>query len=128
MNRLEVLVLSAWFVLVVAVCVLRDPWSAALGACVGLAASVAVLPRLRSARRVLSSRLGDDLELPHRGVRWRGVAVRVGAHLGVVAALAVVLVFVPLAGGRVLSALVAGLTVPALVLTAAGRRGSRRLS
>ena len=127
MNRLEVLVLSAWFVLVVAVCVLRDPWSATLGAAIGLAASVPALPRLRSVRRVLSARLGDDLEVPHRGVRWRGIAVRVAAHLGLVVALAVVLAFVPLAAGRVLSAAVAALTVLALVLTAAGRRGSRRL-
>ena len=119
--------LSAWFLLLVAVCVLRDPYSAAIGAGAGLLASAAALPRLRRVRRTLSARLGDDLELPHGGVRWRGLAVRVGAHLAVVVVLAVVLPFVPFAGGRVLSALVAALSVLALALTAA-RRGGRRLS
>ena len=121
MNRLEVLVLSAWFVLVVAVCVLRDPFSALLGAGAGLALSAGALPRLRRVRRALSARLGDELEVPHRGVRWRGLAVRVGAHVAVIAGLAVLLALVPFAAGRVLSALVAALSVLALVLTAARR-------
>ena len=121
MNRSEVLVLSAWFALVVVVCLLRDPVSAALGSAAGLAASTAVLPRLRRVRRAVSARLGDDLEVPHRGMRWRGIAVRIGVHLGVIAVLAVVLALVPFAAGRVLSALVAALTVLALVVTAARR-------
>ena len=120
--------LSAWFVLVVAVCVVRDPISASAGAVAGVAASVALLPRLRRVRRALSARIGDDLEIPHRGVRWRGVLTRIGAHLVVVGGLAVLLTFVPFAGGRVLSALVAAVTVLALAVTAAPRRGgSRRL-
>ena len=121
MNRLEVLVLSAWFVLVVAVCVLRDPFSALLGAAAGLALSGAALPRTRRVQRALSRALGDELEVPHRGVRWRGIAVRVGAHVAVLVGLAVVLVLVPFAGGRVLSALAAALSVLALVVTAARR-------
>ena len=121
MNRLEVLVLSAWFVLVVAVCLLRDPWSATLGAVAGLVASGALLPRLRRVRRAVSARIGDGLEVPHRGVRWRGIGLRVGVHLGVVTGIAVLLAIIPFAAGRVLSALVAALTVVALVVTAARR-------
>jgi len=120
-NRLEVAVLSAWFVLVVVVCLVRDPVSAALGIAAGVAATLAVLPRVRRARRVVARRLGDDAPLPHRGVQLAVVGRRVGVHVAAVVVLAVVLAFVPFAAGRALSALVAAGTTLALGLTAAPR-------
>ena len=121
MNRLEVAALSAWFVLVVAACLLRDPVSAALGVVVGAGAGAAALSRVRRVRRAVSRRLGGTAPVPHRGVDPAVVARRVAVHLAAVAVVAVVLALVPFAAGRVLSALVAAGTTAALVLTAAPR-------
>ncbi len=121
MNRLEVALLSVWFVLVVAVCVLRDPVSASLGVAAGAAASAAVLPRVRRVRRAVARRLGDEVAVPRHGVRPRVLGTRVAVHVAAIAALAVLLVFVPFAAGRTLSALVAAGTTLALVLTVAPR-------
>ena len=121
MNRLEVAVLSAWFVLVVVGCLLRDPVSASLGIAAGGAAGAAALPRVRRVRRAVARRLGEDAPLPHRGVDVAVVGRRVAVHVAGIIALAVALALVPFAAGRVLSALVAAGTTAALVLTAAPR-------
>lgn len=121
MNRLEVALLSLWFVLVVVVCIARDPVSAAIGVVAGVAAGYVVLPRVRRVRRAVARRLGDAVAERHRGVRPRVLLTRIGVHVAAIAVVALVLVFVPFAAGRVLSALVAAGTTTALVLTAAPR-------
>lgn len=121
MNRLEVAALSAWFVLVVVACLLRDPVSASLGVVAGAGAGAAALPRVRRVRRAVARRLGERAPVPHRGVDPAVVGRRVAVHLVAIAVVAVVLALVPFAAGRVLSALVAAGTTAALVLTAAPR-------
>ena len=102
MNRFEVAVLSAWFVLVVVGCLLRDPVSASLGVVGGAGAGVAALPSVRRVRRAVARRLGEDAPLPHRGVDVGVVGRRVLVHVAAVLAVALVLAVVALAAGRVL--------------------------
>ncbi len=121
MNRVEVTVLSAWFVLVVVGCLLRDPVSASLGVVAGAGLGVSALPRVRRVRRAVARRLGEDAPVPRRSLDVAVVGRRVVVHVAVIVVVAVVLALVPFAAGRVLSALVAAGTTAALVLTAAPR-------
>lgn len=121
MTRLERLALLAFFVGVVALLATQAPVATAIGGVAGLAAGLAVAPRMHRLRSRMDARLGMDAE-DARGLRPRRLALRVLAYLVVLGVLLVPTVLIPFVGDELFAGLAAAATGLPFVLTASRLR------
>ena len=121
MTRPERLLLIAFFAVVLSVLGGTEQTATAIGGVTGIAAGVAASGRLQRLSARMDARLGPDEDRPS-GFALQRPAVRAGVHLGVLAGLFVVTVFVPFVGDELYAGSAAAVTAFPLVLTASRLR------
>lgn len=122
MRRVERLLLLAFFAVVVALLASARPVPALVGGTGGAVVGVLLAGRLRRLSARMDERLGSD-PVGVRGVRPRSLALRAGAHVGVLLVLLLGVAFVPFIGDDLFIGTAAGATTLPAVLTAWRLRG-----
>lgn len=117
MTRLERLVLLGFFAAVVALLASSRPLAALVGGVAGAVVGVLLAGRLRRLSRRMDERLGHE-PVAVKGIRPRSLALRAGAHLGVLGFLLLGIAFVPFIGDELFIGAASGATTMPAVLTA----------